>query len=156
MDYIRILYISYGSVCELETWDIISREFRLNWKRWIEYTKQRHSGNRKNVKSTDKVFKKQTLESLTPGILVGTQCKSAYGGAPLLQLNWRRTIINSNFQNAKCETLFYGYLSPSHSWLANVPKIALDFFMKLCLTGNNVKLLHNICDLDVIITRPRL
>jgi hypothetical protein len=31
--------------------------------------------NRKNVKSADKIFRKQTLESLTP----------------LLQLNWRRT-----------------------------------------------------------------
>ena len=30
------------------------------------YTKQRHSGNRKNVESADKVFKKQTLEPLTP------------------------------------------------------------------------------------------
>jgi hypothetical protein len=30
---------------------------------------KRHRRNRKNVKSADKVFKKQTLESLTPGIL---------------------------------------------------------------------------------------
>jgi hypothetical protein len=33
------------------------------------YTEQRHSGNRKNVKSADKAFRMQTLESLAPGIL---------------------------------------------------------------------------------------
>jgi len=31
------------------------------------------------------------LESLTPGILVGAQRKSAFGGDPLLQLIWKRT-----------------------------------------------------------------
>jgi hypothetical protein len=30
---------------------------------------KRHSGNRKNVKNADKIIRKQTLESLTPGIL---------------------------------------------------------------------------------------
>jgi len=30
---------------------------------------ERHSRKRKNVKNADKVFRKQTLESLTPGIL---------------------------------------------------------------------------------------
>jgi len=32
-------------------------------------TLKRHSRNRKNVKNADKVFRKQTLESWTPGIL---------------------------------------------------------------------------------------
>jgi len=30
MDHTMMLYISYGSVCELETEDIISRGFRFN------------------------------------------------------------------------------------------------------------------------------
>ena len=47
MDYIRILYISYGSVCELET--------------QISLAKKRHCRNSKNVKIDDKVFRKQTL-----------------------------------------------------------------------------------------------
>jgi len=44
--------------------DIISGGFRFNWKRWIAYTGKRHHRNRKNVKGTDKVFRKQTLEPL--------------------------------------------------------------------------------------------
>ncbi len=60
MNCIRMLYIPYSSVCDLETWDIISRGFRFNWIRWIGYTEQIHSQNRKDVKSADKVFKKQT------------------------------------------------------------------------------------------------
>jgi hypothetical protein len=33
------------------------------------YTKKRHRRNRKNVKSADQVFRKETLDSLAPGIL---------------------------------------------------------------------------------------
>ena len=51
VDYIRMLYISFGSVCELGT------------------VKKDLAKNRMNVKSADKIFRKQTLESLTPGIL---------------------------------------------------------------------------------------
>jgi len=40
---------------------------------------KRYSRKRKNIKSADKVFRKQTLESLDP----------------LLQLNWRRAIFIS-------------------------------------------------------------
>ena len=36
---------------------------------WRKAYKKKHSRNRKNVKSADKIFRKQTLESLTPGIL---------------------------------------------------------------------------------------
>jgi len=43
--------------------------------------KKRYSRKRKNIKSADKVFRKQTLESLDP----------------LLQLNWRRA-LNIRFQ----------------------------------------------------------
>jgi hypothetical protein len=34
---------------------------------WVHH--KRYCGNRKNVKSADTIFRKQTLESLTPGIL---------------------------------------------------------------------------------------
>jgi hypothetical protein len=34
---------------------------------WVQ--QKRYSGNKKNVISADKTFRKQTLESLTPGIL---------------------------------------------------------------------------------------
>ena len=47
-----------------------SSEMLKNYKEWfclrIGNTKKRHSRNRKNVKSADKIFRKQTLESLTP------------------------------------------------------------------------------------------
>ena len=62
LDYVRMLYISYGSVCELET--------------QISLAEKRYRRNRKNVIGADKVFRKQTLDSLDP----------------LLQLNWRRII----------------------------------------------------------------
>jgi len=39
-------------------------------------TQKRYRRNRKNVNGADKIFRKQTLESLDP----------------LLQLNWRRTV----------------------------------------------------------------
>jgi len=44
------------------------------------YIKIRYSRKRKNIKSADKVFRKQTLESLDP----------------LLQLNWRRAIFSNS------------------------------------------------------------
>jgi len=52
MDYLRRLYISYGSVCELET--------------QISLAEKRHCRNRKNAKSADKIFVEQTLGPLTP------------------------------------------------------------------------------------------
>ena len=46
---------------------------------------KRHCRNQKNIKSADKAFRKQTLESLEP----------------LLQLNWRRTLYDKakDFKN---------------------------------------------------------
>jgi hypothetical protein len=38
-------------------------------KRSRKELKERHSQNRKNVKSANKVFRKQTVEPWTPGIL---------------------------------------------------------------------------------------
>jgi hypothetical protein len=58
-----MLYIFYGSVCELETQILLAGVLDL-FEKLNCYTEQRHIGNRKNVKSTDKVFRKQTLESL--------------------------------------------------------------------------------------------
>ena len=75
LGYIRMLYISYGLSLWIGSPDIISRGFGFNWKRRIGYIKKRDSRNRKNAKSANKVFRKQTLESLDP----------------LLQLIWRRT-----------------------------------------------------------------
>jgi len=69
MDYIRMLYISYGSVCELETHILLAGDLNLIVKGELGTLKKRHSGNRRNVKSADKVFRKQTLESLTPWTL---------------------------------------------------------------------------------------
>ena len=68
MDYIRMFYISYGSVCELETQILLAGDLDLIEKSEFG-TLKKHSRKRKNAKGTDKVFRKQTLESLTPGIL---------------------------------------------------------------------------------------
>ena len=65
MDYIRMLYISYGSICELETQILLAGDWDLIEKRELS-TLKRHGRNRKNVKSTDNVFRKQTLGSLDP------------------------------------------------------------------------------------------
>jgi len=69
LDYIRVLYISYGSVCELETQILLAGDLIFIEKGELGTAKKRYSRNRKNVKSTNKIIKKQTLESLTPGIL---------------------------------------------------------------------------------------
>ncbi len=64
-----MLYLSYGSVCELETQILLAGDLDLIEKGELGTPKKRHSRNRKNVKSADKVFRKQTLESLIPGTL---------------------------------------------------------------------------------------
>ncbi len=61
-----MLYISYGSVCELETYILLAGDLDLIEKGELGTAKKRHSRNRKNVKSADKVFRKQTLEPLAP------------------------------------------------------------------------------------------
>ena len=62
-----MLYISYGLVCELETQILLAGDLGFIEKGELGTTKK--GRNRKDVKSTDKIFRKQTLESLTPGIL---------------------------------------------------------------------------------------
>ena len=66
MGYIRMLYISYGSLCELETQIVLAGDLDLTEKGESGKLKKGHLRNRKNVKSGDKVFRKQTLEPLTP------------------------------------------------------------------------------------------
>ncbi len=66
MGYIRMLYISYGSFCELETQILLAGDLDGIEKGELDTLKKRHSRKPKNVKSADKVFRKQTLESLTP------------------------------------------------------------------------------------------
>ena len=58
-------YKSYGFVCELETQILLAGNLDLNEKS-ESGTLKRHRRNRKNVKSSDKVLREQTLESLTP------------------------------------------------------------------------------------------
>ena len=64
-----MLYISYGSVCELETQILLAGDLDFIAKGVLGTLKKRHRRKPKNVKGADKVFRKQTLESLTPGIL---------------------------------------------------------------------------------------
>jgi hypothetical protein len=49
---------------------LLAKDLGFIDKRELGTLKKRHRRNRKNVKGADKVFRKQTLESLTPGILV--------------------------------------------------------------------------------------
>ncbi len=42
--------------------------------------KKRHRRNRKNVKGADKIFRKQTLEPLTPGILGSSSPTNPHAG----------------------------------------------------------------------------
>jgi len=48
---------------------MISRRFRLHWKRWIGYSKKDIAEIERILKALINSLKKQTLESLTPGIL---------------------------------------------------------------------------------------
>ena len=68
LDYNRMLYISYGSARELGTQILLAGDLGFIEKGELG-TEKRHSRNRKNAKGADKVFRKQTLESLNPGIL---------------------------------------------------------------------------------------
>ncbi len=56
-------------VCELETQILLAGDLGFIKKGDLGTAKKRHSRSRKNVKSTDKIFRKQTFESLNPGIL---------------------------------------------------------------------------------------
>ena len=68
-NYIRMLYISYGSVCELETQILLAGDLDLIEKGELGKLNKNIVETKKNVESSDKVFRKQTLESLNPGIL---------------------------------------------------------------------------------------
>ena len=61
-----MLYISYGSVCELETQILLAGDLDLIEKGELGTLKKRHRRNRKNVKGADKVFRKQTLGPSSP------------------------------------------------------------------------------------------
>ena len=55
LDYIRMLYISYSSVCELETQILLAGDLDLIEK--SEMGALRSIADRKNAQSTDKVFR---------------------------------------------------------------------------------------------------
>jgi len=76
-----MLYISYGSVCELETQILLAGDLDLIEKGELGKLNKNIVEIKKNVESPDKVFRKQTLESLDP----------------LLQLNWRKTKYLNTF-----------------------------------------------------------
>ena len=56
MDYVRILYISYGSVCELETQILLAVNLDLIEKGELGRLK-RYRRNSKNAKDADKVIR---------------------------------------------------------------------------------------------------
>ena len=56
MDYVRILYISYGSVCELETQILLAVNLDLIEKGELG-TLKRYRRNSKNAKDADKVIR---------------------------------------------------------------------------------------------------
>ena len=71
-----MLNISCCSACELETQILLSGNLGCIEKGGLDTAKKDIAYNQKNIKSADKIFRQQTLESLDP----------------LLQRNWRRTI----------------------------------------------------------------
>ena len=58
VDYIRMLYISYGSVCELETQILLAGDLGYIGKGELGTAKRRHCRNRKNVKGAEKISRK--------------------------------------------------------------------------------------------------
>ena len=82
LDYIRMLYISYGSVCELETQILLSGDLELIEKGELDKLKRAVEESERMLKALIKSLENKplnpgTLESLTP----------------LLQLNWRRSLF---------------------------------------------------------------
>jgi four helix bundle protein len=68
LDYIRMLYISYGSVCELETQILLAGDLGFIDKGELDTAKKDIAEIERMLKSLI-ISRKQTLESLTPGIL---------------------------------------------------------------------------------------
>jgi len=58
LDYVRMLYISYGSICELEAQILLAGDLDLIEKGESGKLKKRLRKNRKNVKGADYVSKK--------------------------------------------------------------------------------------------------
>jgi len=61
-----MLYISYGSICELETQILLAGDLDLIEKGVLGTLKKDIAESERMLKGADKVFRKQTLESLTP------------------------------------------------------------------------------------------
>jgi len=80
VDYIRMLYISYGSVCELETQILLAGDLDLIEKGEL--------GTLKTVLAEIERMLKALIKSLENKPL-----------NPLLQLNWRRTIWKNQDRN---------------------------------------------------------
>jgi hypothetical protein len=66
MDYMRMLYISYGSVCELETQIILAGDLDLIEKGESGTLNKGIAEIESNVEIADKVFGKQNPESFEP------------------------------------------------------------------------------------------
>jgi four helix bundle protein len=66
--YIRMLDIAYGSVCELEIQILLAGDLGYIEEGELGKAKKDISRHGKHVKGADNVFRKQTLESLTPSM----------------------------------------------------------------------------------------
>ena len=81
MDYIRMLYISYGAVCELETQILLAGDLDLIEKSELGTLKKDIAEIERMLKALIKALENKPLN---PGPLESLD--------PLLQLNWKRTI----------------------------------------------------------------
>lgn len=66
LDYVRMLYISYGSVCELETQILLAGDLALIEKGELGTLKRDISETERMLKALIKSLENKTLESLTP------------------------------------------------------------------------------------------
>ncbi len=82
MDYIRMLYISYGSVCKSETQILLAGDLDLIEKDELGTAK-------KDIEEIERILKAM-IKSLQNKPLKPCPLESL---APLLQLNWRRTTL---------------------------------------------------------------
>jgi four helix bundle protein len=80
MDYIRMPYISYGSVCELKTQILLAGDLDLTEKGELGTVKKDIAEIERMLKTLIKSLKNKHLN---PWPLASLD--------PLLQLNWRRT-----------------------------------------------------------------
>ena len=80
-EYVRFLYIAYGSVCELETQTMISGDLDYMNKEKLQKLREK-LGDVENAKSDDQIHRKRTLGSLNPGLL-----------EPFLPNNWKKILF---------------------------------------------------------------